>query len=206
MKRREFLRSAGLVSAGLALSNVSVGELFAESDAGWRTFEITTRVEVLKPSGTTHVWLPAALIQKTAYQRTLSNKYHAAAGRAGMTQLKPDALGIVSATFPAGQMPVLTLTSRVQTKNHSVDLSKPGNAPKANHAELEFFRRPTRLLPSDGIVMTTAMDITKGANTDVDKARAIYEWIVEKTFRDPKVKGCGLGDIRFMLESGDLGG
>jgi hypothetical protein len=34
----------------------------------------------------------------------------------------------------------------------------------------------------------------------VDRARAIYEWIVENTFRDPKVKGCGIGDISTMLK------
>ncbi len=52
----------------------------------------------------------------------------------------------------------------------------------------------------------TADEITRGAHTDVEKARAIYEWIVENTFRDPKTRGCGIGDIRFMLESKDLGG
>ena len=41
---------------------------------------------------------------------------------------------------------------------------------------------------------------------DEAKARAIYEWIVENTFRDPKVRGCGRGDIRSMLETGNLGG
>src|SRR6266567_3691711 len=40
----------------------------------------------------------------------------------------------------------------------------------------------------------------------VDKARAVYEWIVENTFRDPKVRGCGLGDIKALLETGYLGG
>src|SRR5262249_45227546 len=34
----------------------------------------------------------------------------------------------------------------------------------------------------------------------------IYDWIVDHTFRDPKTRGCGTGDIRFMLESGNLGG
>src|SRR6185436_20004046 len=48
--------------------------------------------------------------------------------------------------------------------------------------------------------------ITKGAGTDLEKARAIYDWVVDNTFRDPKVQGCGVGDIRFMLESGNLGG
>jgi hypothetical protein len=60
-------------------------------------------------------------------------------------------------------------------------------------------KRPTKLLPTDGIVKTTATEITKDAKTDVEKARAIYEWIVENTFRNPKTRGCGLRDIRFML-------
>jgi transglutaminase-like putative cysteine protease len=55
-------------------------------------------------------------------------------------------------------------------------------------------------------VKSTSDEAVRGAKTDLDKARAIYEWIVENTFRDPKVRGCGRGDIRFMLESGDLGG
>src|SRR5207302_1058469 len=42
--------------------------------------------------------------------------------------------------------------------------------------------------------------------SDVDKARAIYEWIVDNTFRDPKTRGCGVGDVKSLLESGNLGG
>jgi transglutaminase-like putative cysteine protease len=40
----------------------------------------------------------------------------------------------------------------------------------------------------------------------VEKAQAIYDWIIDHTFRDPKARGCGLGYIRFMLESKNLGG
>jgi len=61
-------------------------------------------------------------------------------------------------------------------------------------------------VPTDGIVKQIALKATAGAKTDIKKARAIYEWVVENTFRDPKVRGCGRGDIRFMLESGDMGG
>src|SRR5579862_4231812 len=140
MNRRDFLKSAGAVSASLTLAKVD--NLFAEekgqSNDGWRTFDVTTKVTVLKPSGTTLVWLPAALVMKSPFQRTLSNKYHAeGGGKAGIVEIKPDALGIVSAKFPAGQEPTLTLTTLVQTKDYSVDLSKPGVAPKANQAELE---------------------------------------------------------------------
>jgi transglutaminase-like putative cysteine protease len=206
MKRRDFLRSAGIVSTGLAFPRAA--RLLAEGAAPDRprTFEITTRVEILKSAGTTRIWLPAPLIAESPFQKTLANSYKAEGGFARMIGIKADAMGIVVAEFPAGAKPVFTLTSRVVTKNYDVDLSTRGKAPAVDAAELRYCLRATHLLPTDGIVKSTAMEITKGAKTDLDKARAIYEWIVENTFRDPKTPGCGLGDIRFMLESKDLGG
>lgn len=205
MNRRDFLRSTGMVCASLALANTE--RLFGEAlSAGWRTYEVTTRVEVLKPSGITRVWLPTALIRNTPFQRTLFNKFHAQGGTANIQEIKPEALGIIAATFPANEKPILTLTSRVALKNYSVDLSTPQHKPEPDRSELEYFLRPTKLLPLDGIVKETAFEITRGASTELDKARAIYEWIVDNTFRNPNTRGCGRGDIRFMLESRDLSG
>jgi transglutaminase-like putative cysteine protease len=206
MNRRNFLRYAGIASASLALPDT--GRLFAHdsSSGSWRTFEVTTRVEVLKPSGMTRVWLPAALIGKTPYQKTLANRFSAEGGTAEIVESEADALGIIAAKFPAGVRPVLTVTSRIATNNYTVDLSTPGHPPKTERAELEHFLRSTKLLPTDGIVRATATEITRGSKTDVEKARAIYAWIVDNTFRNPKTRGCGVGNIRGMLESGDLGG
>src|ERR1700731_3129669 len=206
MNRRDFLRSASAISSGLAF--LRMGHLFAQgiTSGSWRTFEVTTRVEVLKFSGTTRIWLPAALISEAPFQNTLANTFIADGGNAKLVESQADSLGIIAAEFPAGAKPVLTLTSRISTKNCAVDLSAPGNAPKEDRAELEHFLRPTKLMPTDGVVKATAIEITRGAKTDVEKARAIYEWIVDNTFRNPKTRGCGVGDIRFMLESQDLGG
>lgn len=205
MNRRTFLRTTGLAAAGLAFPRAHA--LFAQGTqfGAWRTFEITTRVEVRKPAGPTRVWLPTALISDSLYQRTLSNDYQLSGGSARVIKGKTDSLGMVAAEFPAGVPAVLTLTSRVNTRNITTDLAvKTGRNARAD--ELRFCLRPTSLLPTDGIVKQTALEITKGARTDVDKARAIYEWIVENTARNPQTRGCGLGDIRFMLESGDLTG
>lgn len=206
MKRRDFLRHTGTMCAGLAFSKAI--PLFADvpKPAAWRTFEVTTRVEVLKLAGPTHIWLPAALIRDTPFQKTLANKFSAEGGTAKLTESKPDSLGIVSATYPEHATPVLTLTSRVSLKNYAVDLSAPNHAARASREELEYFLQPSKYVPTDAIVKETADKATKGATTDIDKARAIYEWVVDNTFRDPKTRGCGRGDIRFMLESGDLGG
>jgi transglutaminase-like putative cysteine protease len=206
MNRRDFLRSVGIASASLALPKAEV--LFAKSPTPerWRTFEVTTRVEILTSPAATRVWLPAALMGETPFQRTLANRFHAEGGVAKMVESKTDGLGIVAAEFPAGVKPVLTLTSRIATTNYAVDLAAPAKAPRVTPTELRYCLRPTTLLPTNGIVKTTADEITSGAHTDIEKARLIYAWIVDNTFRDPKTRGCGVGDIRFMLESKDLGG
>jgi len=207
MNRRNFVRSAGAVTASLAFPQAE--RLLAEgaTSDGWRTFEVKTRVEILKSPGATRVWLPASLSRKMPFQKTLSNEFRAEGGAGRIVEVRADGLAIVAAEFPAGVKPVLTLTSRVATRNYAVDLSAPRRgAESGNRAELEHFLRPTKLLPTDGIVRATATEITRGAETDIEKARAIYEWIVDNTFRDSKIRGCGRGDIRFMLEQNAMGG
>ncbi len=206
MNRREFLRSSGAVYAGVAFPGME--SLRAENalSGRWRTFDVTARVEILKSSGATRVWLPVPVITATPFQNTLFNRYRADGGTAVIGKSKADALGIIAAQFPAGAKPVLTLKTRVATKDYAIDFSVPGKAANPDRAVLEHFRRPTKMLPTDGIVKATASEITRGAKTDFEKARAIYEWIVDNTFRDPKTRGCGIGNIRFMLESKDLGG
>ena len=143
MNRRNFLRSAGIVSAGLAFPGTKY--LFAKDggSADWRTFDLTTDIEVLKPAGATRVWVPTTLISPTPFQRTISTTYHAEGGKAKLYKYSVDSLGIVAAEFPAGVKPVLTVKNRVETRNIAVDVSAPGRPMKENHAQLEHFLRPT---------------------------------------------------------------
>ena len=204
MRRRDFLRASGTLCAGLVFSKAA--PLWADGLAPrWRTFDVTTRVEVLKPNGETHIWLPTALIRETPFQKTLSNKFTAQDGTAKLSENKRDSLGVITGTYPAGANPVMTVTSRVSLRDYAVALSSPERS-HVSKAERNYYIQPTKYIPTDGIVRETAEKAVKGATTDVDKAQAIYEWIVDNTFRDPKVRGCGRGDIRFLLESGNLGG
>ena len=206
MQRRDFLRSTSFAFVGLALSRAELSLALPTAADGWRRFEVTTRAEVLRPAGETKLWLPAALIQNTPFQRTTSNRFSADGGKAKMVESNSEGLGIVVATFPQGVKPVVTLTSQVALKNYSADLSMPGRSRPLPSDQWKRFLQPHKHVPTDGIVKDTATEITRSANTDVEKARAIYEWIVDNTFRDPKVRGCGRGDIRSMLETRYLGG
>jgi thiol-disulfide isomerase/thioredoxin len=61
-------------------------------------------------------------------------------------------------------------------------------------------------MPTDGIVRETGLEVTKGKTSDVEKVRAVYDWILANTYREPKVRGCGVGDIKTMLETRNFGG
>ena len=208
MDRRTFLKAGSALPAGAALTGVSRVAAANTAGGAWRAFEVVTRVQVLDAEGATRVWLPVPLTRDTDYFKSLGNTWRAEGGTVAFVEEPKYATGIVSATFePSAQNPVVVLTSRFATRDRQVDLrTAPRTAPREERAELRSSLQATELIPTDGIVRDTAMEITRGQRTDVDKARAIYEWIVENTFRDPKVRGCGWGDIKTMLETRNLGG
>lgn len=60
---------------------------------------------------------------------------------------------------------------------------------------MPFSKGPIR----SGGIKKKALEITKGKKTNLEKARAIYDWIVDNMYRDPNVKGCGYGDVEKLL-------
>lgn len=65
---------------------------------------------------------------------------------------------------------------------------------------------PTAHIRTDGIVAETSAKIAVGHKTQLSKARAIYDWVVENMYRDPDVKGCGVGNAKEALEQKRFGG
>ena len=201
MNRRNFLKSttAATLAQYVPLS-------LAATEAGWRTFEAVTRVEIKDAFGIARAWVPLPLVTENDWQKALGNSWSGNAARADVVHDGKYGMAMLYVEWPEKEMnPVIEVSSRFMTRDRAVDFSSSGNA-DLSAADRKFFTSPTELIPTDGIVRKTALEITRGAKTDVDKGRAIYEWIVDNTFRDPKTRGCGVGDVRTMLESGNLGG
>lgn len=70
--------------------------------------------------------------------------------------------------------------------------------------EFSQYLKATSLGPTTGKVKELADKITKGRKTNLSKARAIYDWIVNNMHRDPNIKGCGYGEVEKLIVS--LGG
>ena len=205
MKRRAFLQAGAAASAAGVLPRFARATAFDPEPGAWRRFEVTTRVEILRPAGTTRAWIPLPSVNSD-FQRVLGNDWSGNAASARVATDGKYGAQMVVAEWPAGLAPRLEVVSRIATRNRAIDFSRPDPALRLSLADARFNTAPTALIPTDGIVRTTALEIVRGEKTELGKARAIYEWIVDNTFRDPKVQGCGTGNIEAMLETGDLGG
>ena len=212
--RRQFLHGAAatslaavlpfLASTARAQAAPAARRPFQPEAGDWRTFDITTRVDVQQAQGLTQVWLPVPAVE-TDWQRSQTSHF-ASNGDARLTESSVYGVRMLHVRFNPGEAtPFVELTSRVLTRNRVTDWASK-TAVAEDPANLRFWTQPTRLLPTDGIVRTTALDATRGASTDVEKAQAIYNWVVANTYREPKVRGCGEGDIKTLLETGNLGG
>jgi transglutaminase-like putative cysteine protease len=170
----------------------------------WKSYEVATRVHLQRASGPSTVWIPLPAVD-TDWQRTLSNNW---SGNATSMRVGADphyGARFLVAEFDGSAPPVLEVVSRVQTRDRAANW-KTRVAGGESADDLRLWLQPTDLMPLDGIVKKTALQITSGARTDEEKAQRIYDWIVLNTFREPKVKGCGTGDIKTMLETGNFGG
>ncbi len=213
MNRRTFLRTAASLSAAAATSRVTgfvapahaQQKEFAPRPGTWRTFEITTRVEILEPAGVGRAWLPIPSV-KSEFQKPLGDQW---TGSAKVMKVATDnayGANMLYAEFAPGETaPVVELTSRFQTQDRAVNWSKKVAADE-DPAILKTWTKSTELMPTHGIVRDTALEVTKGKTTDLEKVRAVYDWILANTYREPKVRGCGVGDIKTMLETKNFGG
>ena len=201
MKRREFLRLAAMSPLFTVAPNALA--TVAKLDSGWRTFELTYEIDLSSRSGPGRLWLPMPS-NAGDYQRVLSTRW---AGSPAISALNwdpvyqaPVFVAEWNSSEPARNVTVIT---KVATRNRQ--MAVVGRSLR-DIDEAALYLQPTEHMPVDGIVAETSGKIVKGLEAPDDKARAIYDWIIDNTFRDPATKGCGMGNIKGMLETGNLGG
>jgi transglutaminase-like putative cysteine protease len=196
MQRRDFIKN--VAAAGII---GTVGRRARAAEMGWRQFEITYRINIKGSDSDTDVrlWVPVPQ-DALDYQRVLDLSWRSPVATHVLWEATSRA-PIVSATWMDPKIArEIVITAQVATRD------RLGFYPDASHDELAEYLKPTASSPNDGIVLAKAREIVGARIAPLDKARAIYDWIVDNTFRRAETRGCGLGNIAFMLEAGDLGG
>lgn len=209
INRREVLQTGAAFAVLLTCPVIAAaGErIFAPRPGSWRRFKTVTRLEIVNPEGLVQAWVPLPSFNAEDWFRPEGSTWTT---NAKVAETKRDpSYGAEFLHVIWGEdepVPVVEVTSRFSTQDRAIDLNKPAGAPALSDIERTLYTSPTDLIPTGGIVKETSDKITVGAASDLEKARRIYEWVVESTYRDPKTRGCGVGDVAGMLKSDNLGG
>lgn len=206
MNRRDMLKAgvaAGAIGFAPRLASAQ-GSAYAPVPKGWRSFVLTTRVE--PTGGASKAWIPLPTFEAADWQRPGNVTWTGNARLAERYRDPKYGAEMLRVEWPADQQsPVIEVVAQVQTQNRSVTPGR-GDAAPLGDAERKLNLMPTELLPTDGLVKETAEGIVRGKQGDVARARAIYDWVVENTFRNARTLGCGVGDITTMIRTGNLNG
>ena len=170
-----------------------------ENTAQTRKFNLTLNHEI--GGADVRLWLP--LVLKTPYQRLLS-EYEVrcnAAKQFVCGELIPTYYAEFSQT---GGDAVLGLNFKIQIDERNTDFSKVSfNENEPLRPGVAEFLKPS---VQSGIVKQKSDEIAGGIKGDLEKARAIYEWVAKNMSRDNGAVACGSGDAEAILSSGKLSG
>jgi transglutaminase-like putative cysteine protease len=206
LDRRDLLKGGAALSLSAAMPGLAMAQgSFAPRPGKWRDYQIVTRLELAKAQGPSQAWIPVPSVNEAAWFRSGESAWTTNAKTAALMRDPKYGAGFVHAQWDEGDQAVIEVTSRIATQDRAVDLAKPGTATLSD-ADRSLYTQATRLIPTDGIVKQTSDRIIAGATADTEKARKIYDWVVENTFRNAATRGCGVGDIAAMLTSGNLNG
>lgn len=196
MHRRSLL--AALAASALPLSAAASARARALPPGDWRTFELTTAVDLASEATPVDLWLPLAG-SVGSYQRGLARRWDTD-GRAQVVRDPRYGERLLRVRWETPGPRKLTLVETLATRDRANDPAR------LTPAEQTFWTAPVPSLPTNGIVGATAARITAGQTEPRARLRAIYDWVVDNTFRDAATRGCGIGGIQNMLQTGFLGG
>jgi transglutaminase-like putative cysteine protease len=202
MHRRAFIAATAATSLVSPLSSEATPSQTAAPNPVlvWRRFEITTKITLQNSVGEAQLWLPLAQTA-AGYQIAIDVNWQGN-GRTELVRDPTYGAQILRTAWDESATPQhIEVRQTVATCDRHALPTVP-----ISQAERKFWVAPTESAPTDGIVRTTVERIVARRTDPRERLRAIYDWVVGTTWRNPDTPGCGLGDIKAMLETGSFGG
>ena len=208
ISRRDMLKTGACAAAALALPGPAGAQVaaFAPEPGAWRDFEVATRLD-LPANGKAQAWIPLPSMREDEWIKPGKNAWETNALSAEIVRDQKYGAELLHLVFKDGETaPRVEVRSGFSLRDRAEDLATKSAVPALGETDRKLYLEATELMPTDGIVRETAEKAAAGKASDLDRARAIYEWVVANTFRDAKTRGCGTGDVGSMLRTGNLSG
>jgi transglutaminase-like putative cysteine protease len=167
----------------------------ASSVSGEMSFEIT--VDAPADAKVAKLWVPYP--GDNVYQDISNVRISGNYGYQGVYREKSTGNLMLYAEWnePVKEQRKLTLTFNATShlRAEKGATQKDNNIP----VDIQPFLASSDHIPTTGKIKEAADKATKGKYNIAGKARAVYDWVVDNTFRDPNVVGCGVGEVEKTL-------
>jgi transglutaminase-like putative cysteine protease len=171
-------------------------QALASSHAGRivMTFDLSAH----NPGETARLWIPYPISDERQLVNNVSVK--GTFGTAAVYTDRKHATPMLFAQWSKDAKERKLILSFKVDRKEVLDKKLPDKEPCWAKQDYARYLEPTSLAPLKGPVKALADKITKGKKSVKAKAKAVYDWVVENTYRDPKTRGCGPGDVCALLD------
>src|ERR1700722_18911349 len=175
-----------------------------ETAAQTRTIEITYSAQVNAipaNSKRIEIWLPYP--QSDDNQKILKGKVSSPVASKILTdpQYGNKIVHIDVRNPEVKDIPVTMVFTVRRTAYVHNNFSEATNGAAASDANLDRWLQPDRLVPLNQRIQELSATVVAGKNTDLDKARAIYDYVIANMTYDKSPAGCCNGDIIWACDA-----
>ncbi len=188
--RRRLLQLSGALAGAYLLPRGARGqERFIPRQGPWRKFDLVSQLKIAKPKGKLQVWMPVPSVSEDDWSKALGSDWTTNAKVAKLWQDKQTGADCVYLEWDDSEPEATAeISSHAETRDRVTDFTRPQKADALAEAERQRFLGSVSFMPLDERLKETAAKITQNAETDLGKAKAIYEWIIEE-------RTCDAGDL-----------
>ncbi|HNA69481.1 MAG TPA: transglutaminase domain-containing protein [Nitrosomonas sp.] len=197
MKRREFIKWVGMGATLLPTSTTILAQSLIPNK--WRGYRLTYQITLPPQGKQAHLWLPLPDSIDTPRQLIQGSVWNGTTKAGKLFTLPKTDTNLFHAEWQGFSERTVTVSSIVKTADRKVDLRFYTPSAKSSYPEnIKRFLQPTQHIVIDGAIRKLADSIIKKEEirSPLNKARAIYDWVIDHSQFDKNIRGVGKGDIK----------
>lgn len=196
--RRRFLQLGGAFAATATFYGpLKAQERFIPAQGPWRKFDLISQIKFFKPNGKAQAWAPVPSVNEDEWLRLLGSDWQTNATTARLEKDAGNGAHFVYLEWEGGEAEAFAeISSHVETRDRITDFTRPVKSPPLSDGERNTYTALYEVVANKKRLEETASKITENAKTDLGKAKAIYEWIIEE-------KNCETGDLKALFNTPD---
>ncbi len=193
INRRKLLQLGGGFACALTMPGfLRAQERYINSLGDWRKFDVATHLSFPKPDRPAQAWIPAPSVNHDDWSKALGSDWTTNAQTARLVETD-DGVNLIYLEWDESEAEgSVQISSHAETRSRFVDFTRPRQPGPLSDEARVLYTAPASVMPHGEILRNMAAAAIGNAETDLGKAKAIYEWIARE-------QSCSTADLKTLL-------